>query len=800
MSAEIKKEIQLEIAHVLFIDIVGYSRLSINEQRAAVDELTQIVRATEQFQKAEASDRLIKIAAGDGMALVFYTSPETPVRCAMELGRAIEDHPRLRLRMGIHSGPVSGVVDVTGRTNLAGAGLNLAQRVMNCGDAGHILVSKHVAEDLEEYDEWRPLLHELGECEVKHGARISVANLYTEELGNPAIPEKLKAARAAAAAKRKRTAFRWVSVGVLALLAGIAAIGFLFFRYAPRFAARALAVPEKSIAVLPFQNLSKNEENAFFADGVQDEILSDLAKVADLKVISRTSVRLYKAGNPRNLREIGQQLGVAHVLEGTVQRAGGKVRVNAQLIDTRTDKHLWGQTYDRDLADVFAIQSEIAQKIADQLEAKISPKERAAIEQRPTSDLVAYDLYVRATSLIDKALDEGVEKNEVQAVDLLNQAIARDPGFVLAYCRLAEAHDELYFQNVDRTPNRLALAKAAIDAAFRLKPDSGEAHLALATHLYFGYFDYDRARDELAIALRTLPNDARIFYWSGLIDRRQGRWHDAVRNLERAMELDPRNVRILLEAGGTYSFIRDYGQVRATLDRLIALEPKNILYRLVRAWVEVGERADLRPVQAVVEKIFDNPELLRTYASECFLVALWGRNPVAADRALAAITDNTFWVRGPVEFTRAYAKGLVARMKGDDDGARAAFSAARTEREKVVRAQPDDFTQGPALCFLGLIDAALGRKQEALSEGRRAVELLPITKNALDGPAILYFYAAICAQVGERDLAIEQLKTLAKIPAGAHYGELCLDPFWDPLRGDPRFEKIVASLAPTEKQ
>jgi TolB-like protein/class 3 adenylate cyclase len=804
MSAEVKRE----IAHVLFIDTVGYSKLSINEQRAVVDELTQMVRATEQFQKAEASERLIKISTGDGMALVFYTSPEAPVRCAMEVSRALKDHPRLRLRMGIHSGPVSGVIDVTGRTNLAGAGLNLAQRVMNCGDAGHILVSKHVAEDLEEYDEWRPLLHELGECEVKHGARVSVANLYTEELGNPAVPEKLKVARAAAAAaaaaKRKRTTLRWISVGALALLVAVAVIGFLFFRYAPRLATRALAVPEKSIAVLPFQNLSKNEENAFFADGVQDEILSNLAKVADLKVISRTSVMLYKAGNPRNVREIGQQLGVAHVLEGNVQRAGGKVRVNAQLVDTRTDKHLWGQTYDRDLADVFAIQSEIAQKIADQLEAKISPREKAAIAEQPTKDLAAYDLYVRATLLIDKAAyAEGEEQQkdyDFQAVDLLNQAVARDPGFLLAYCRLAEAHDELYVQAVDRTPNRLALAKAAIDAAFRLKPDSGEAHLALAHHLYRGYFDYDRARDELAIALRTLSNNARIFLLSGAIDRRQGRWHDAVRNHERAMELDPRNVMILTTASVTYYFIRDWGQERATLDRIIALEPKNIDYRRRRAWTEVSERADLRPVRAVMEKnCTDNPASLRTFAVDCFFIALWERNPVAADNALAAIADNAFVARGvAVQFTRAYAKGLVARMKGDDDGARGAFNAARTEQEKVVRAQPDDFTQGPALCLLGLIDAALGRKQEALSEGRRAVELLPVTKNALDGPDILYFYAVICAQVGERDLAIEQLKTLAQIPAGASYGDLRLDPCWDPLRGDPRFEKIVDYLAPKE--
>src|SRR5437867_7654724 len=788
MAAETQKEIQLEIAHVLFIDTVGYSKLSINEQRAVVDELTQIVRSTEQFQKADASERLIKIATGDGMALVFYASPEAPVRCAMELSRALKDHPRLRLRMGIHSGPVSGVIDVTGRTNLAGAGLNLAQRIMNCGDAGHILVSKHVAEDLEEYDEWRPLLHELGECEVKHGARISLANLYTEELGNPAIPEKLKAARAAAAAKRKRTTFRWISVGVLALLAGIAAIGFLFFRYAPRFAARALAVPEKSIAVLPFQNLSEEKANAFFADGVQDEILSDLAKVADLKVISRTSVMLYKAGNPRNVREIGQQLGVAHVLEGNVQRAGGKVRVNAQLVDTRTDKHLWGQTYDRELADIFAIQSEIAEKIADQLEAKISPREKAAIEEQPTKDLAAYDLYVRATALIDNAADY---KDCFQAVDLLNQAVARDPGFLLAYCRLAEAHDVLYFTSVDRTPNRLALAKAAIDSAFRLKPDSGEAHLALAAHFYLGYLDYDRARDELAIAVRTLPNNARIFEWSGRVDRRQGRWHDAVRNLEHAMELDPRNFNILTTAAVTYYYMRDYGQAKAIFDRIIALEPKNIANRLWRARWIAFERADLRPVQDVLGKNFtDNPALLKTDGELCFAMALWARDPVAADNVLAAITENTFGVRmGSIVFTRAYAAGLVARMKGDEDGARAAFSAARTEQEKVVRAQPDDLTQSVELCSLGLIDAARGRKQEAQSEGRRAAELLPVTKTAIEGAEILYFYAAICAQVGERDLAIEQLKTLAKIPVGAHYGELRADPFWDPLRGDPRFEK-----------
>ena len=429
MPAEVKKEIQLEIAHVLFTDIVGYSKLPINEQRALVERLNEIVRGTDEFQAAETAGRLIKIPTGDGITLVFYHSPEAPVECALEISRALKNHPELQLRMGIHSGPVSGVIDVTGKANVAGAGINMAQRVMDCGDAGHILLSKHVAEDLEQYPHWQSYLHELGECEVKHGVRVSVVNLYTEDLGSPAVPEKLRAAHLAAVARRKRTAFRRLLLGVLVLLAVLGAIGLLFFRYAPRFAARALAVPEKSIAVLPFANLSEEKANAFFADGVMDEILTDLARIADLKVISRTSVMHYKSGVARNLREIGQQLGVAHVLEGNVQRAGGKVRVNAQLVDTRTDKHLWGQTYDRDLADVFAIQSEIAKTIADQLQAKLSPREEAAIERPPTSDIAAFDLYTRAKNIILRfgrsASDE--RAMHVQAVDLLNQAVARDP-------------------------------------------------------------------------------------------------------------------------------------------------------------------------------------------------------------------------------------------------------------------------------------------------------------------------------------------------------------------------------------
>jgi TolB-like protein/Tfp pilus assembly protein PilF/predicted Ser/Thr protein kinase len=541
------------------------------------------------------------------------------------------------------------------------------------------------------------------------------------------------------------------------------------------------------IAVLPFENLSDEKEHAFFADGVQDDILIKLAKIADVKVISRTSVMQYRG--KQDVRQIGDALSVSHVLEGTVRRSGGKVHVNAQLVDAHTDAGIWAEEYDRDLNDVFAIETEVAQSIANRLRARVSTREKVAMQEWPTKDLVAYDLYVRATSLIDKAAYESgkeQEKDYFQAIELLNQAIARDPAFFLAYCRLAEAHDELYFDRFDYTPRRLELAKSAINSAFRLKPDSGEAHLALARHFYHGYLDYDHARNELAIAVRTLPNNARIFEWSGYIDRRQSRWHDAVRNFERAMELDPRNLKILTGAAVTYELMRNYGQARRTIDRLIALEPNNIDHRARRACIDLDERADTRAAHSVVGTGLP----LRFYE----------RDAVAADRALAALSaqgEDTFDARGigGTRFSRAYLEGLVARMKGDAVTAQAAFTAARARQEEAVRARPDD---GPVLCVLGLIDAGLGRQEAALREGRRALELAPIAKDSLDGADVLYFYAVICAWTGEHDLAIEQLETLAKIPAGVCYGDIRLDPNWDPLRGDPRFEKIVASLAPKE--
>ena len=559
-------------------------------------------------------------------------------------------------------------------------------------------------------------------------------------------------------------------------------------------------LPQSGIAVLPFENLSDEKEHAFFADGVQDDILIKLAKIADLKVISRTSVMQYRG--KQDVRQIANALRVSHVLEGTVRRSGGKVHVNAQLVDTRTDAGVWAEEYDRDLNEVFAIETEVAQSIANRLRAKVSARERLAMQERPTQDLVAYDFYVHAAALIDEASyapEQERWKDYFQAVELLDRAIARDPAFLLAYCRLAEAHDELYFQNGDHTPSRLELANAAINSAFRLKPDSAGAHLALARHLYHGYFDYDHARDELAIAARTLPNDARIFEWSGYIDRRQNRWHEAVRNFERAMELDPRNVKIFTGAAVTYDVMRDYGQARETSDRLITLEPNNIHARVLRARIDFDERADTRPLHAVIDKIFrDDPASAGNLVGWRFYLALYEHDFASADRALAPLIENkhtTFRVRwDEIYFSRAYAEGLLARIKGDAAAARAAFTAARAQ-EEAVRARPDD---GQTFCLLGLIDAGLGRKEEALREGRRALELIPVAKDTNAGPQVLYFFAVICAWTGKRDLAIEQLETLAKMPLGVSYGELRLDPHWDPLRGDPRFDKIVASLAPKE--
>src|SRR5438477_2978018 len=788
MSGEVKKEIQLEIAHVLFIDIVGYSKLSMNEQRAAVDELNHAVRASDEFRKGEAADRLIKIPTGDGMALVFYTSPEAPVQCAIEISRVA--HLRLPLRMGVHSGPVSGIVVVNERANLAGAGLNTAQRVMSCGDAGHILVSKRVSEDLAEFEEWRPFLHDLGACEVKHGVKLHVVNLYNDKIGRRELPTKLQTQRRHTARMRSLLGAAAL-LGVAALLAGI----IIFSRTRPSLAP---AAPEKSIAVLPFENLSEEKQNAYFADGVQEEILTDLAKIADLKVISRTSVMLYKSGVARNLRQIARELGVANILEGEVQRAGNRVRVSAQLVDARNDVHLWAEHYDRPLDDVFTIQSEIAKAIADQLRAKLSPSEKIAIERPPTADLAAFDLYTRGKTLMLQLVFIGTQtkNNLLQAIELLNEAVTRDRKFLLAYCRLAYAHDFLYIANLDRTPARCAAANTAVQAALRLQPDSGEAHLALAWHLFSCYLDYDHAREELRVAQPLLPNTSEVLELTGLMDRRQGRWEDSARNLGKALQLDPRNLYFFQQMALTYHCLRRYEQMAAVLDRALEIIPQDVATRAARARVDLDWHADTKPVHTTIEAILvEDPSAAPSIATSWLILALCERDLAAADRALVALGSNALALSPTIRFNHDFVEGLIARMRGDATAARAAFTAARAKQEELVHAGPD---YAPALCVLGLIDAALGRKEDALQEGRRAVELLPVERDAFAAPDIIQLFSIICAWTGEKDLACQQLANATQFPSFLTYGRLRLLPFWDSLRGDPRFEKIVASLAPKE--
>jgi TolB-like protein/Tfp pilus assembly protein PilF len=560
------------------------------------------------------------------------------------------------------------------------------------------------------------------------------------------------------------------------------------------FSTTQVAAPEKSIAVLPFENLSANQENSFFADGVQDEILTDLAKIADLKVISRTSVMQYRNTASRNLPEIAQALKVAHVLEGSVQRANDRVRVTAQLIDARTDTHLWAEHYDGKLDDVFAIQSQIAKTIAEQLRAKLSPGEKAEIEQPPTINLEAYDFYNQAKAIIaTSAFGTGFGDKLAEAARLLDQAVAKDPNFVLAYCNLAGVHDFAYFSGTDHTPARLALAEKALQTALRLRPDSGEAHLARAQHLYQGYLEYEKALAELTIASRTLPNDPRVPELAGYIIRRQGRQEEGLRKLERAVELDPRNFAILQQVALSYEGLHRYAEMTSALDRALAIVPNDVDTKISRAQADLDWKADTAPLHRTIDALLaTRPAAAANFADNWFFLALCERDFAAADRALAALGDHNY---GPdaILFSSKFAQGMVARLRGDSAAAQAAFVAARERQEKVISEQGD---YAPAICVMGMIDAALGRKDDAIREGRRAVDLLPIERDALNAVRVREFLAIIYAWTGEKDLGCEQLEAATKFPASASYGQLRLHPYWDPLRGDPRFEKIVAGFAP----
>jgi TolB-like protein/class 3 adenylate cyclase/Flp pilus assembly protein TadD len=798
MSAELQPNAELEIAHVLFIDVVGYSRLLINEQSALLAELNQLVRTTPHFCTAEAAGKLIRIPVGDGMALVFFTSPEAPVQCALEICKALQEQPHIHLRMGIHSGPVDPVTDVNDRSNVAGAGMNIAQRIMDCADAGHILLSKRVAEDLAQYGHWKSRLHDLGEIEVKHGTVVSVFNLYGEGFGNSQVPTRIKKqsrrlfpSGGQTPASRRRNAVRAVAFLVLPIAIAISA--WAYFRNPSRGVGGAAFIPQKSIAVLPFDNFSDDKQNTYFADGIQDDILTALSQVSDLKVISRNSVMPYR-DQARNTREIGQALGVAHLLEGSVRRANDKIRITAQLIDARNDEHIWAEHYDRDLADVFAIQSEVAENIVAQLKANLSPSEKAAIGVRPTRDLEAFDIYLQAKQLINTFHDTPDWKDTLlKAVRLLDEAISRDGNFALAYCWATRAHEALYWFGLDHTPTRLAQAKATAQKALVLAPDLGEAHLAQALVYYHGGRDYAHAREELAIARRTIPNNAEVYSITSWIDRRQGQWEEAVKNQEKAAELDPRNSKILNALAVLYDVLRRYDQEEAVFDRAIAANPSSTAYfQMMRAEIEL-EKGNIKTARSGLDSLpagYD-PDGAVTWTR--INLALYERDPAAAAKILAASKLEELVGGTGSLVPRSWFEALIARAQGDAQKTREAFSAARTKIEAKLRDQPDD---GVLLATLGLIDAGLFRKEQALAEGRRAVELRPITDDAVDGAAVIGNLAMTYVWVGDVDSAMERLVFLAKTPGGPDYGQLKFDPAWDAVRRDARFAKMLDGLRP----
>jgi len=557
--SEQSADIKFEIGHVLFIDIVGYSKLLINEQSEQIQKLKEIVRGTEQFRAAEAEGKLLRLPTGDGGALVFRTTPEAPILCALEIAKALKNHPEIHVRMGIHSGPVNEITDLNEQANIAGAGINIAQRVMNCGDAGHILLSERVADDLEQYPQWRPQLHDLGECEVKHGMRIGVVNLYTDEVGNAQLPKKFQAL------KKRGTRVRWTAIAAALLALAVIVGGIaMFSRYGVR---SMLTAPEKSIAVLPFENRSEDKANAYFADGIQGEILTRLSKIADLKVISRTSTQHYKSA-PENLPEIAKQLDVAHIVEGSVQKSGESVRVNVQLIKAANDSHLWADTYDRKLTDIFSVESEVAKAIADQLRAKLTGQEEQVIAAKPTENSEAHQLYLKGRYFWNKRTSDGLKTS----IDYFNQAIEKDPVYGPAYAGLADAYAVL--PNYSQTLGKEAYPKAEAAAVKALEIDDklAEAHIALANVRVWHKWAKG-AEPEFKRGLELNPNYSTGHQWYSIYLSVVGRQDEAILEMEKAKELDPFSIIINTELGCPYLYSKRYDRAVECFTKAVEMDP-----------------------------------------------------------------------------------------------------------------------------------------------------------------------------------------------------------------------------------
>jgi len=700
MSCQAERHPKVEIAHVLTMDVVEYSTLLITEQTQVMGELTSVVKNTRRFQRGESEGKLVRIPTGDGMALVFFDDPQAPIECGMEIAAALKSHPEIGLRIGIHSGPVNAVVDVSDRANVAGAGIDMAQRVMDCGDAGHILLSKRVADDLVPFPRWNPHLHDLGECEVKHGRKISLVNFYTDAIGNPNLPRKCRAQRPPAA--RAAPSRSMILIGSLVLLIALL-IGFVkFSRPTPNRPAVATA-NAKSIAVLPFENLSHDPDNAYFADGIQEEILTRLSKIADLKVISRTSTQRYK-GTPTNLLEIAKQLGVAHILEGTVQKAADQVRVNVQLINAQTDSHLWAEKFDRNLADIFAVESEIATKIADTLQAKLTGSEKQAIAARPTENSEAHQLYLKGRYFLSRRTEEGLKKS----VEFFNQAIDKDSGYALAYSGLADSNMYLlklaFLRGLSRKES-YERAKAAATKALELDDNLAEAHTSLALVKMEYEWEWASSEGEFKRAIQLNPGFAEAHHQYSHYLTAMGRSSESLAESLRALELDPLSLVLNGHLAWHYLYARQYDQA--------------------------------------IQQCQKTAELDRNY-------------PETADF-----------------------RGLAYEQKG-------------MYREAIAELQMAVNLSGNS----PHIKAELGHAYAIAGETTPALDILDeLKRESTETHISSYDIAVIYIGLGRKDQALEALEN-AYQERSEWLRYVKVDPRLDPLRGDPRFEKLANQVLP----
>ena len=806
---ETKPDLQLEIAHILLIDVVGYSKLLVNEQIEVLQELNRIVRNTKSFRAAEASNKLIRVPTGDGMALLFSRSPEEPIECALEISKTLRGHRQIQLRMGVHSGPVNRVTDVNDKTNIAGSGMNVAQRVLDCGDAGHILLSKHVAEDLVQSRHWKPYLYDLGEYKVKHGLRLHLFNFCKEGLGNLQIPQKLKQRRwkqdfaPVRSVRQPHLPKLLFPVALAGSVLVLISSSFIYFHRAPWRAITStvspaaksnvpLPIPEKSVAVLPFDNLSEEKDNAYFTDGVQGEILTDLAKVADLKVISRTSVMQYRSGAERNVRQIGQQLGVAHVVEGNVQRSGNRVRVNAVLVDAHTDRQLWAQTYDRDLADVFAIQSEIAKAIADQLQAKLTSHEKQVIAAKPTNNVEAYDAYLRGLAYASKT--DNTAANAIGAQKYLREAVRLDPKFALSWALLSYVDARGYLtETLQPTVALRDEARQAAETAATLQPNLGEAVWAKGYYHYSCLKDYNTAERYFEQARQFLPNSSKIPEALAYVARRRGQWDRSEAYFDEAERLDPRNVYLITQRAISYISLRRFHEALQKLDQVLNITPGDLDTLATKAAIAQAE-GDLPRASALLAPL--RPSAADTQALEAQVYqAILERRPAQMIPRLEEILAKPDPALGYINGRLRFWLGWAQEVGGDHAAAQATWRQTRSELEHLLNEQPENYS---LIEILALTNAGLGDKGAALALSERAMATLQIEKDAIIGAVPIAILARVTARIGEPDRATAALQTLLSIPCAGPLPEnvpltpalLRLDPMFDLLRGDPRFEAL----------